>query len=184
MSVALLAFCIILPSGSRLFAESEMPSEGSPEESPSPSVAAGEFSAREMQQKFSQLRHGMNFREVVGLFGAPTDRKELEVKRETIWFYGASRIFFSQGKVVAWLVTPDQNAGAAATTVDAPAPKATSDADKSPKRGATDDATIRSLLGEIMTATNPSASSNPVPPAAEANPPVGVPRPIEENLDN
>ena len=104
----------------------------------------------------AQLRPGMTYHEIVRLLGAPSERKEMEAKRTAVWEYGAYKIFFREGKVVAW------------TSVSASIPEGTSVSpeakiqpaeSQAKKQNPADEETIRSLLGEIMDSSQGGGTS-------------------------
>lgn len=51
---------------------------------------------------FYELKQDMSFYDVVRLLGAPLEKKESETKREDVWLYPEQKVFFHEGKVVAW----------------------------------------------------------------------------------
>jgi len=111
----------------------------------------------------AQLRPGMTYHEIVRLLGAPSERKEMEAKRTAVWEYGDYKVFFREGKVVAW------------TSVSASIPEGTSVSpeakiqpaeSQAKKQNPTDEETIRSLLGEIMDSSQ--GGGTPVAPLGGA----------------
>lgn len=103
------------------------------------------------------LRSGMGFHEVIRLLGPPSERREHEANRETTWEYPSQKIFFKNGRVVAW-----SPRGQGLGELRVPAGDATetskdreSKVIRGPENGqgaAPDDETIRQILGEILNA--------------------------------
>jgi len=108
----------------------------------------------------AQLRPGMTYHEIVRLLGAPSERKEMEAKRTAVWEYGAYKIFFREGKVVAWTsVSVSVSASAPEGTSVSPEAKIQPAESQAKKQNPADEETIRSLLGEIMDSSQGGGTS-------------------------
>lgn len=110
------------------------------------------------------LRSGMGFHEVIRLLGPPIERREHEANRETTWEYPSQKIFFKNGRVVAWAprgqVLGERRvpAGDGAENSENRESKVI----RGPENGqgtAPDDETIRQILGEILNAPTPPGIS-------------------------
>jgi hypothetical protein len=107
---------------------------------------------------FSRLSRGLTLHEVIRLWGAPDERKEREAKREIVWLYGETQIFFQNGKVVGW------TSGGTRAVRDSPSSGAGSaEPMASPTTSANppDDEAIRSILGEILERTEQANVPSP-----------------------
>jgi hypothetical protein len=106
------------------------------------------------------LRSGMGFHEVIRSLGPPIERREHEANRETTWVYPSQKIFFKNGRVVAWAPQGDQLSKRGAREVEAPENRGSSKGEvirgpESDPGTTTDDETIRQILGEILNAPAP-----------------------------
>jgi hypothetical protein len=120
-------------------------------EEPTPEAAPEAAPTMDISRLASQLRLGMTYHEIVKLLGAPGERKEMEAKRSAVWEYGSHKIFFREGKVVAWTSVNAAPAQAEGSGIESPAGADNQHIQASgTKKDPPDEETIRSLLGEIM----------------------------------
>ena len=90
------------------------------------------------------LASGMGYHEVIARWGEPIERQEQETKRADVWTYQKGmRVFFSQGKVIAWSGAEKQDA----MNLDSQSER--SDALK-PKNDARKSGSVDDLLSEIL----------------------------------
>lgn len=126
---------------------------------PEEAQAAATPEQRNPERSIHLLRHGMSYHEVVKTLGAPNERKEMESKRSATWEYGKAKVFFREGRVVAW--TSDD--ARSETSLDTERAVGRPIEQQSP-REASDEETIRSLLGEIMDSSQGAAVAPQVAP--------------------
>lgn len=126
------------------------------------------------------LSHGLTYRDVIRLWGAPHERREMEAKRETVWEYGPRKVFFKEGRVVAWVSQDAMTDGARSRPKDASRPSTAASDTTAPGIG-TDDETIRSILGEILEgpATQGESAEAPAAKYPLTPPDLSVPMPVQ-----
>ena len=97
------------------------------------------------------LKMGMGYKDVLELWGAPEKKQELETKRQDIWLYGESKIFFTAGKVVGWF--PEKAGAGDNLEVEIDEKKLQVYAQS--ERKDEDDIAVEDILTEIMGASQP-----------------------------
>lgn len=112
---------------------------------------------------------GMTYHEVVKSFGAPQVRREYETRREVVWQYGTKKIFFREGRVIAWsgfvaaAELPTEKAQGSISTASA-------------SSAVRDEQSIREVLEEILSRESSSSSSS-VSAQMESDISQGIPPP-------
>ncbi len=128
------------------------------------------------QKRLPPLSNGMNYSDVIAMWGAPESKQERESKRDDIWVYPKGKVFFHEGRVVGWV-----DKTAIALTLQGQEDSAPKSGLAKPGQGKTEE--VEQILNEIMkelpsgeAGGSGSAANGSVSPPGEVPPQVlGVP---------